>query len=233
MLCYHIAVCDDKSVETKYLSELASHWAGERGLSVQIDAFASAEQLLLRYRQEGDYDMLLLDIEMDGISGVELAKRIRAGNKIVQIVFVTGYSDYILDGYEVEALHYLMKPVSGQKLWEVLDRAVDRLRRSEKALLLNTGRETVRVPLHEIRWLEVRQNYVTVHAGSDYTVKKPLSELEQGLDGQFFRAGRSYIVNLKYVSKVSRSDVCLRDGALVPLSRGLYDAIHRAIIQNF
>lgn len=233
MIAYKIAVCDDEMPEIQYMSNLILSWARSRCVQVEIDTYSSAEQLMFHDRQGARYDMLLLDIEMDGISGVELARRIRAKNSVVQIIFVTGYSDYILDGYEVEALHYLMKPVSAEKLHTVLDRAVNKLRYSEKTLLINTSQEIVRVPLHEIRWLEVRHNYVTIHACDDYTVKKPLSELAQELDEQFFRTGRSFIVNMKYISKVSKSDVSLKDGTTVPLSRGLYNEINQAIIRYF
>ncbi len=230
---YRIAICDDQTPETEYLTALVSRWAEARNFSVQIDAFSSAERFLFHSEDAQTYDILLLDIELGGISGVELAKQVRRTSKTVQIIFVTGYADYILDGYEVEALHYLMKPVSEQKLLQVLDRAAEKLKHSEKLLTLDLNQELVCIPLHEIRFLEVRQNYVTVHAEQDYTVKKPLSELEKSLDAQFFRTGRSFIVNMKYIHKVTRSDVYLKDGTAVPLSRGLYDPLNRAIIQYF
>ncbi len=230
---YNIAVCDDVVSETEQMSKHVSLWASIKKYSIQVTSFQSAEQLLFQYEERPDYDILLLDIEMDGISGVELAKRIRKENRTVQIIFVTAYSDYILDGYEVEALHYLMKPVSRQKLFEVLDRAVEKLSRSEQALFLQTTQGLIRVPLHTIRWLEVQQNYVTIHADAEHQVKRPLMELEQELDEQFFRTGRSFIVNMKYITRVTKTDVYLKDGTAIPLSRGLYDKLNRAIIQYF
>ena len=230
---YRISICDDNAAEAAGIKAIVSTWAQENHHAAEIDVFSSAEQFLFQYAEQKDYDMLLLDIEMDGISGVELAKRIRRENRTVQIIFITGYSDYILDGYEVEALHYLMKPVSQEKLSQVLDRAAEKLRRSEKALLQETKDGMVRVPIHTIRWLEVRQNYVTVHADSDVTVKRTLSELEQELDEQFFRTGRSCIVNLQEISRITRTDVILKDGTAVPLSRGYYEELNRAMINYF
>ena len=230
---YRISICDDNAAEAAGIEAMVGTWAQAHHYAAETAVFSSAEQFLFQYAEQKDYDMLLLDIEMDGISGVELARRIRRENRTVQIIFITGYSDYILDGYEVEALHYLMKPVSPKKLSQVLDRAVEKLRRSEKALLLETREGMARVPLHTIRWIEVRQNYVTVHADSDITVKKPLSELEQSLDELFFRTGRSFIVNMNEISRVSKTDVTLKDGTSVPLSRGLYDKLNRAMINYF
>ena len=230
---YRISVCDDNAAEAAGIKAMVDTWARENSHTAEIDVFSSAEQFLFQYAEQKNYDILLLDIEMNGISGVELAKRIRRENRTVQIIFITGYSDYILDGYEVEALHYLMKPVSPEKLSQVLGRAVEKLWRSEKALLLETKDGMVRVPMHTIRWVEVRQNYVTVHGDSDVTVKRTLSELEQELDEQFFRTGRSCIVNLQEISRITKTDVILKDGTAVPLSRGYYEKLNRAMINYF
>ena len=120
---YHIAICDDEQVERKYLSQLAAQWAAGRCLYSQIDAFESAEQFLFAYREDISYDILLLDIQMKGLDGVTLAKEIRKTDTHVQIVFITGLPDFIAEGYEVSALHYLMKPIQPEKLWSVLDKA--------------------------------------------------------------------------------------------------------------
>lgn len=169
---------------------------------------------------------------MPGLNGVELAKRIRQKNKALQIVFITGYTDYIAEGYDVSALHYLVKPVSREKLFTVLDRAAERLHSAERTLLLELPGETVRVPLHEIDYLEVRQNYVTVHAGETYTVKKTLGAMERALDDRFFRAERSFILNLSRVRRVTKKEVLLASGACIPLPRGAYEPLNRAIIQK-
>lgn len=230
---YKIAVCDDEADQIQYLASLVASWGRERGALLRIEPFASAEEFWFRYAQEKDFDILLLDIEMGRMNGVELARNVRRENKEVQIVFVTGYMDYISDGYDVEALHYLLKPVTPEKLYAVLERAAKRLKARGKCIFLSAGEETVRLPLYEIRYLEVRQNYVTVHAGQEYTVKKTLRELEQELDGSFFRTGRSYIVNLRFVKKIARTDVYLTGGEVVPLSRGLYDRMNQALISYF
>ena len=119
-----IAVCDDAEEDRAYVSGLAKDWATQAGHRAEITAFSSAESFLFRYAEDKNWDILLLDIEMGAMDGVRLAKRVRRDNEAVQIVFVTGYSDYIAEGYEVAALHYLMKPVSRDKLFAVLNRAV-------------------------------------------------------------------------------------------------------------
>lgn len=226
---YRIAICDDRQEDREYVRQLTARWAQQRGNQVEMTEFCSAEKFLFSCPQP-DFDLLLLDIEMGEMDGVSLAKQVRRTNELMQIVFITGYSDYITEGYEVAALHYLMKPVKEEKLFAVLDRAVERLHKNTKVLTLETAEEMVRVPLYQVSALEVQRNYVTVHARQDYTVKKSLSELMEQLDERFFRVGRSAVVNLNDISRVTRSDIYLTDGRSIPLPRGAYDKLNRAII---
>ena len=227
-----ISIVDDEAGSRQFIEKLVLAWAKENKQQIRISSFESAEEFLFK---EGDKttDILLLDIEMNAMNGVELAAKVRQDNRRMQIIFVTGYMDYIQEGYEVEALHYLLKPVSGEKLYPVLNRAAERLKTAGAALLLSFKGELVRIPFYEIRYLEVQKNYVTVHGKEAYEVKLPLSELEKELDESFFRTGRSYIVNLKFVRRITKTEVLLEDGSSIPLSRGMYDKINQAMIQYF
>ncbi len=228
-----VALCDDEETVREYLGRLLEEWKERQNDQLQIEYFESAESFLFQYEEDKRWQLLILDIEMGKMNGVELAKKVREHNKEVQILFVTGYMDYISDGYEVEALHYLLKPVTKEKLFSVLDRARERMKKSEKALFLQGSDETVRIPYYEIRYVEVQHNYVTIHAAEDYTVKKTLSELEEELGDGFFRTGRSFLVNLKCVKRITKKEVSLKDGMVIPLSRGMYEKINREIIRYF
>ena len=231
-MIYRIAVCDDRQTDRDYLASLLNEWAAGVGHVVQTQLFPSAEAFLFCYEEDKSWDMLLLDIEMDGMDGVTLAKTIRRDNRTVQLIFVTGYSEYISEGYEVSALHYLMKPIRKEKLFAVLDRAAEQCVKNGRFLTFEQSKEMIRLPLYEIRYLEASQNYVTIHGekGQNYTVRHTLSELERELDDRFFRTGRSYIVNLACIRKVTRTDIHLKDGELLPLPRGMYKALNQAII---
>ena len=231
-MSYSIAVCDDSSTDREYAIDFVRQWASTSGHIVSVSSFPSAENFLFLYEEKSDYDILLLDIEMGAMDGVALAKKLRKANDTVQIVFITGYSDYISEGYEVAALHYLMKPVKKEKLFAVLDRAVQKLHKNEKSLNLEISGEMVRIPVYQIRYADVMGNYVTIHGAADYTLKMTLGELEKQLDDRFYRVGRSCIVNLTNIARVTKSEIKLSDGTSIPLPRGAYEPLNRAIIQH-
>ena len=231
-MTYRVAIVDDSSVDAAFVEDILKAWADDRQVVVQPKRFDSAEKFLFCYADDKAWDILLLDIEMGAMDGVTMAKRVRQDNEAVQIVFITGYSDYIAEGYEVAALHYLMKPVNRDKLLTVLDRAMEKRKQEERCLNLEAYGEMVRLPFYEIRYLDVSANYVTVHAKVDYTVKRTLGDVEKELDNRFSRVGRSMIVNLKYIQRVTKTDVYLSDGTVLPLPRGAYEPLNRAIITH-
>ena len=168
---------------------------------------------------------------MPGTDGVTLAKTVRQENEAVQIVFITGYSDYIAEGYDVAALHYLVKPVSREKLFAVLDRAWEKHRRNARCLNLELSGELVRLPLYEVRYLDVHQNYVTVHARQDYTVKRTLGEFEAQLDESVLRVGGDDLepeTDPPCDQKGSRAGRWYRP----PIAPGAYEPLNRAIIER-
>ena len=228
---YKIAICDDSDVDRQYILNIVNRWADAVGHIVHMETFSSAENFMFHYSQENDYDILLLDIEMGAMDGVTMAKQLRKNNDTLQIIFITGYSDYISEGYEVAALHYLIKPVKEEKLCTVLDRAAEKLSKNEKVLNFEISGEMIRVPIYQIRYAEVFGNYVTIHALSDVTVKMTLGELEKQLDERFYRVGRSAIVNLTQINRVTKAEIKLNDGITVPIPRGAYDGVNQAIIR--
>jgi len=231
-MAYRVAIVDDNTTDAEFVQGIMNSWADQRQVNIQAEKFPSAENFLFLYADDKNWDILLLDIEMGAMDGVTMAKRVRQDNEAVQIVFITGYSDYIAEGYEVAALHYLMKPVNQDKLFAVLDRALEKRKQEERCLNLEAYGEMVRIPFYEIRYLDVHQNYVTVHAKADYTVKRTLGDFEKELDDRFSRVGRSMIVNLKYIQRVTKTEVYLSDGTILPLPRGAYEPLNRAIIAH-
>jgi len=233
-----IAIVDDDKGQIEYLSALVGEWAKNAGEAVQFRTFSSAEAFLFAYSEDRSFDILMLDVEMGKMDGVTLAKEIRKDNRTVQIVFVTGYYEYIGDGYDVSALNYLLKPATPEKLFPVLNHAAENLRYRQKALVASCGGQTVRVPLADIVYLEAALNYVEIHSAEDvFRVKTTLAGIEKELDETFFKCGRSFVAGLRYVRKVTKTAVCLAEkpGAPlveIPLARNLYDELNRALMSR-
>ena len=229
-----IAVIDDRPADRDYIAALVSRWAKDRDEIVVSVPFPSAEAFLFAYSEDRDFEILLLDIEMGAINGVELAKTVRAENDAVQMVFITGFPDFIAEGYEVSALHYLMKPVDRDKLFSVLDRAAANLEKAERRLRVTFERRTDYVPFSKILYLEAQKQYVRiVTEGEEYRMKASLAETAAQLDEYFFPCQRSFIVNLRHVARILPDRVVLKNGAEVPISRGMAEKIGREIIRLF
>ena len=229
-----IAVIDDQPADRDYIAALVSRWAKERDEIVVYVPFPSAEAFLFAYSEDRDFDILLLDIEMGAINGVELAKTVRAENDVVQMVFITGFPDFIAEGYEVSAVHYLMKPVDRDKLFSVLDRAAANLEKAERRLRVTFERRTDYVPFSKILYLEAQKQYVRiVTEGDEYRMKASLAETAAQLDEFFFPCQRSVIVILRHVTRILPDRVVLKNGVEVPISRGMAEKIGREIIRLF
>ena len=227
----NIAICDDERTEIEYLTAQVIKWKASRNISAHVSGYESAESFLFSCGNSQTTDVLLLDIQMGKMNGVELAKRIRKDNDISQIVFITGFPDFIGEGYDVSALHYLMKPVSEEKLNEVLDKAVSRLRKSARTITLPKAGGDIRIYADEVLYAEVLSHTVILHlAKRKEEFHLRISDMEAYLGDGFFRCHRSYIVSMMYVRRVTRTAMVLNDGREIPLSRSLYDAANQAFI---
>ncbi len=231
---YRIATADNSQTDRDYITALTESWAEKHNIAVKIESFPSAEAFLFTYQEDKAWDILLLDIMMGDMNGLELAKSIRESNSDVQIVFVTGFPDFMSEGYEVSALHYLMKPVSEERLHAVLDKAVSNLAKAEKRLCITYDRQTDFVPLSLITYVEAQKQYVMIHTtGESYRMKSSLGEIEKRLDEYFFKCQRSFIVNLRHVKRINSDCVVLKNGDEVPISHGMAEKIGKEIIRLF
>ena len=228
----NIAICDDERSEITYLASLVRKWATALGVDVRLSDYESAESFLFACGDNKTVDILLLDIQMKAMDGVELARQIRKDNDIVQIIFITGYSDYIAEGYDVSALHYLMKPVKEDKLFEVLDRATERSKKAEHTLFVQTSETTAKIPLDEILYIEAFAHYVVIQTKTDtIETRSNISEIEKSIGYGFVRCHRSYVASLNHIKRITKTDVILDNGKNIPLSRRLYTEINLAFIE--
>ena len=168
---------------------------------------------------------------MKNMDGVELARRIRRDNELTQIIFITGYPDHIAEGYDVSALHYLMKPVKEDKIYEVLDRALSRLQRTPRTITFPKTGGGIKIIADDILYAEVLSHTVILHlVNGREEFQMRISDMEDLLGDGFFKCHRSYIVSMKRVRRVTRTAMILTDGRGIPLSRNFYDAANQAFI---
>ena len=227
-----IAVCDDEPAHAAQLEKLIRAWSLRRDCPCRTASFPSGEALLFEAGEGCPWDLLLLDVEMGGMDGVTLARRLRETDKRTSLAFLTNHPGYVFQGYEVSALRYLLKPVKEAELYALLD--LVRERREPAWLLLNADGEQRRVDQADVVYLEARGHMVRVRtADGELTVKASFSALSRQLGKHFAPAHRSYLVNLRYVERVSRTECFLENGERVPVSRGAWEGLNRMFIDYY
>ena len=146
----NIAVCDDEKSQLEYLSDIIKKWSDIMNKPCVLSLFESAEEFWFEYGKNR-FDIAVLDIQMSGQNGMELAKELRKLNDKISIIFVTGISDYIGEGYNVYAVNYLLKPIDENKLFEALSAASERNNTSDnKKIVLEIDGETIAIYEDEI-----------------------------------------------------------------------------------
>lgn len=231
-MSFAIALCDDDTEQLKYICGILSAWASDRKINLKTAAYESAEHFLFEYPAH-PCDLLLLDIEMRDINGMELARRLRSRHDMLPIIFITGFSEYISEGYDVEALHYLLKPLDGEKLCGVLDKYLSRQTVKEEEVLVKNRDVSTHIPVNQIVYIEAfgRSTQFILSDGSALACDRGIGQFEH-LKG-FLHCHRSYLVNLRYVRSIGKQTVLLDTGGELPLSRRLYREVNREFISYY
>lgn len=211
-----IAVCDDEEL---FLKKIYQYFWKQQVDSVSC--FLSPMALLEKYQAGERYDVVFLDIVMEPMNGIDLAKEIRRMDQRVVIVFLTVALEYAPAGYEVNAFRYLLKPVAEADLALVLKEIKKTLAASFDTILLETPECEILIHTEELHYLEADNKESILHyMGDTIKVRKSLSELEEELSpGHFFRVHRKYLVNLAHVREFDGKKLTLDCGRTLPLSR--------------
>ncbi len=222
-----IAVCDDEELfRIEFKSVLDKVLINAE---YDIDTFSGGSSLYEAFLKN-PFDLVFLDIEMPGIDGITLAKRLRAVSENVQIVFLTSHIEYALEGYEVNALRYLVKPVDMNKLSEVLKYIQDKKNNSRQIMIKQEGEDIV-IDISDIIYMEsMDKNVRIVTSKSEYITRYNISDYEEELKNSgFLRIHRGYLISLSKVKKIVKNDVVMDGDISLPVSRSNIKALKDAL----
>lgn len=233
MSTYRIAVCDDDNIIRESLCTFCREILTEDGIVYELTAFSSASELERKLNAEsGLFDLLILDIQMDGMTGMELAHSLRAKGDRVSIIFVTACDDYLSEGYGVQPIHFLLKPVRREALASALHTDL-KLNHLPKTAVLHIGNRILHLPLTDIKYIESYNHSIVIHQTTDSnTYYSSLADIEKQLPtGNFARCHNSYLVNLNEVQEIGRTELILQNGETLPVGRAYYKSFQSAFIR--
>lgn len=224
-----IAICDDQA-ECRYQAEQAIRNC-LKGTDLLIDTFKDGISFL-RNSQKSSYDLVFLDIEMPEIDGITLAKRLRKLHKDVPIIFLTSHIEFALEGYEVNALRYLTKPVDMSKLREVLSYTLRQMQ-EQRIIWVKDNLCEKKIHIKDILYMEAQNQNVSIFTTTDtYSVRYNLSDYEKELqEDDFLRIHRGYLISLAHVKSVGKGEVLLDDGTSLPVSRSKENTLKESLWQ--
>lgn len=214
-----IAVVEDDPQCAAQLQEMISRYASENALEQETVMFRDGLEIANEYRPV--WDLIFLDIEMPHLDGMRTAEMIREKDPAVVLIFVTNMARYAVKGYEVDAMDFLVKPVSYGPFSLKLRKAVNLAKsRESRFLLVNQDGQSLRIPTDRIQYVEVINHRLHVHTeDEDYTLRGSLQDIEKQVEGlPFARCSVSFLVNLRNVTAVTKETVYMK-GCELPIGR--------------
>lgn len=213
-----IAICDDEQHLRDDLADLLSHYLHKKQVGFHLSTFADGESLL---SADQSFEIILLDIKMTGMSGMETARALRKRQIASHIIFITALKEYVFESFDVDAINFLVKPVVQQKLIDTLDKILLRIAtRPSQFMILRQGGCCKKIKYAEIMYCESVGHSITLYLQhSSETFLGNFETLEENLNRDFFQCHRSYIVNFRYIQRCEDGLIFLTDGEKLPLAK--------------
>lgn len=229
---FQIAVCDDEKYDLEQVINMTKEILESEKFSYEILPFESSRKLLEAVEEGNkEYHLLILDVLMEELNGVDLARRLRRIGENMMIIFVSSSPDFALTGYEVEAVRYLVKPVREEKLREALLHCKKHFLR-KKEILVNFSNGIHRVPLDKLSYVEICKRGTILNVeGEQIIARNSISEIEQEVKpAGFCRCHQSFLVNLSYVKAIRRYELSLHGNIKIPVSKSRYDSTREKLL---
>ncbi|NLT95510.1 MAG: response regulator transcription factor [Clostridia bacterium] len=235
MSALKIAICDDDSRELAKISSFIDAYRQEKNVLLTYKTFQSAAELVSTM-ESGDYDILLLDILMPGLSGIQAAYEIREIDKVAKIVFLTSSPEFAVESYQVKASNYILKPVSREKLFHLLDELISEEQKPQEGLTIKAQKDLAFILFSRIAFVEVMHKTLYFHLadGSVRAAHSTLAAVEDKLLSrpEFIKVHRSYLVNLWHISEIGPQGLIVTTGKTVPVSRLLYKKVREQYMDH-
>ena len=230
----YIAVCDDLAREREAVIEMLDRWQAARQTALHFKVFSHAGELLEAAQRER-FTLYLLDIMMPGLDGMDAAREIRQADDAAEVVFLTSSPGFAYESYGVRAMDYLLKPVSEERLFAILDSLSLREQRPREGMTLKNGATLTRILFSQLAYVEVsgKHLYFNLTDGQVREVTGALNKYGPLLLSrpEFMQVHRSYIVNMLQIAELSPSGLRTFSGKTVPVSRSLYSQLQKAYMK--
>ena len=236
----NIALCDDdivglenaKSVVTNFIAENQSN------NKITLNTFTNGDDLLCYIAKSGGFDLLILDILMPGMNGIELATEIRRKDADCKIIFLTSSPEFAINSYKVNAFYYLLKPFNENDLKSLLCKVLNQMVKEKSAsIVIKEAGKLTRVQIPTIRYMESIKHTTNFHLNNNEVLScySSINEFEEILLSYkgFVRCHKSFLVNMNYVISISSRNFVLTDETLIPISRQAYGQVKNAYINYF
>lgn len=245
------AIIEDNAIHADLLGKYLLEWSKDKQILLEINKYKSAENFLFEWEPGLGFDVLFIDIQMEDMNGMEMAKSVRKKDSSINIVFTTGITGYIEEGYEVEALHYLIKPVNKKKLHTCMDKVFKR-KNNINYILVHSKDETIKILTSQINYIEARGHNCVIEVIANEAcnrqkylkqtelktelieVPESISELETLVMAySFIKCHRSYLCNIQNIHQIGKTEITFDTGSHIPVSRRLHKDVNQAFIKYF
>lgn len=217
----NIAVCDDELAILNDTLFLVEDTMQKNGYNVFCQGFNNSSSLLEKIDEKKYYDIYILDIEIDKMSGMDIAKKIREFQKDCIIIFLTNYEDWIRDAFDVQAFNYILKSEKKEKLVKVLEKSVEYMKQTEKLYCFKQGKSTMSIPCNSIYYFESQKRKIKISTNNEeYIYYDTFKEIENKVDSNIFaRTHISFFVNMNHIISFNGKHVILDNNEMIPVSR--------------
>ncbi len=234
----NIAICDDSEKDLSHIIALLNTYISQQNSnhSIKYSTYHSALDLLASMEEDISYDLIILDVLMPLITGLDAAKDIRKFNQDVKILFITSSSEFAVESYTVGAYFYVLKPIKKEQLFLLLDRVISEIdTQANKSFFVKSKGVLNRISFHRLEFAEVNIRTIRYHMvdGTVIEADGSMTGLERllGNEGRFVKPHRSYLINMEYIDTLFQREIQMRSRSVIPMAKANYQIVKATYMQ--